>query len=396
MSSAIFDPAMLTASPSPSPEPEEHVQNNGDASLDDATLDTVPPKELQESVANQIERSWAVVLTTMDICVKTSPPPKPELLEEQESWLHDWNTAMADMTSVFERARALQLHLSIGDADSVELNEGKLAAKTLPKAVKAWKEKAEESALTAHPARTEKAKAVEKSPEKGKGKEAKKEKEPSPVVTDMGRLRFGGCMTTSSVTQPAEVCMRCAASGAKCVLEDSNARCNPCIKARKGCSFVAAKNKEHVFVPTKDKVVPPSKSTTPTVATDTGTVPDAGESEVEIVGETTADEDVAGTGKTIMVQCAKRPAAARSGPAPKRPRLDLEAQLEEARIESAQLRLRNAELETEVAKYREMLVDLRQHTHAQESELLHMSNQLYSFARDWGSWENEMDEMLEK
>ncbi|KAG2112654.1 uncharacterized protein F5147DRAFT_771200 [Suillus discolor] len=341
MSSAIFDPAMLTASPSPSPEPEECVQNNGDTSLDDATLDTAPPKEPQESVADRIEQSWAAVLTTMRVCVKTLPPPKPELLEEQESWFHDWNTAMADMTSVFEQACAVQLHLSIGDADSIELNEGKLAAKTLAKAVKAWKEKAEESALTARTAHAEKVKAVEKFSEKGKGKEkeTKKEKEPSPVVTDMGRPRFGGRMTASSVTQPAEACMRCAASGAKCVLEDSNTRCNPCIKARKGCSFVMAKNKERAPVLTKDKVVPPSKSTVPTVTTDTGTVPDAGESEVEIVSETTADEDVTGTGKTIMVQRAKRPAAAHSGPAPQRPRLDLEAQLEEAWIESVQLRL---------------------------------------------------------
>ncbi|KAG2116478.1 uncharacterized protein F5147DRAFT_768845 [Suillus discolor] len=374
MSSAIFDPAMLTASPSPSPEPEEHDQNNGNASLDDATLDTAPPKEPQESIANRIERSWAVVLNTMCICVKTSPPPKPELLEEQELWLCDWNTAMADMTSVFERACAMQLHLSIGDADSVELNEGKLATKTLVKAAKAWKEKAEELALTARPARTEKVKAAEKSSEKGKGKEAEKEKEPSPVVTDMGQPHFGGRMTTSSVTQPAKMCMRCAVSGAKCILEDSNTRCNPCIKARKGCSFIAAKNKEHAPVPTKDKVAPPSKLTAPTVTTDAGTVPDAGESEVEIVGETTANEDVTGTGKTIMVQRAKCPAATHSGPVPKCPCLDLEAQLEEAWIESAQLQLRNAKLETEVAKYRETLVNLQQHTRAQESELLHMSN----------------------
>ncbi|KAG2107748.1 uncharacterized protein F5147DRAFT_774199 [Suillus discolor] len=360
MSSAIFDPAMLTASPSPSPEPEECTQNNGDT-----TLDTVPPKEPQESIANWIERSWAVVLDTMHICMKMSPPPKPELLEEQESWLHDWNTAMADMTSVFKRACAMQLHVLIGDVDTIELNKGKLAAKTLAKAVKAWKEKAEESALTVHPTCAEKEKAAEKSKssEKGKGKEAEKDKEPSPI-------HFGGRMTATSVMQLAKECMWCAASGAKCVLEDSNARCNPCIKARKGCSFVAAKNKEHAPVLTKDKVAPSLKLSTPTAAT----VPDAGESEVEIVGETTANEDVTG-----------------GAPSP-----HLEAQLEEVQIESAQLWLHNAELETEVAKYRETLVDLQQHTHVQESELLHMSNQLYSFACNWGSWEKEIGEMLEK
>ncbi|KAG1802173.1 uncharacterized protein HD556DRAFT_1438208 [Suillus plorans] len=169
MSSTIFDPAMLTASPTPSPEPEEHPQHEGNTSLNDATLDDVSPKEPQESNVDQIEQSWAAVLNTMRIYVKMCPPLKPQLLEEQES-----------------------------DSDAVELAEGKVAAKALTKAVQAWKEKVAESAVTAHPACAKKEKIAEepKATEKGKGKEVvgaiestekATEDSTSPVVVDMGR-----------------------------------------------------------------------------------------------------------------------------------------------------------------------------------------------------------------
>lgn len=94
MSSVVFNPSMLTASPSPSPEPEECPQDGGDASTNDATLDDPAPKEPEESEANRVQRAWTAVLETMHACSKTHPPPKLELLEEQESWLRDWNAVM--------------------------------------------------------------------------------------------------------------------------------------------------------------------------------------------------------------------------------------------------------------------------------------------------------------
>ncbi|KAG2085230.1 uncharacterized protein F5147DRAFT_659583 [Suillus discolor] len=137
---------MLTASPSPSPEPEERPQDGGDTSTNDTTLNDVAQKEPEESVADRIDHAWAAVLNTMHVCIDTSPPSKPELLEEQECWLRDWNTVMSNMTSVFHRAHAAEMHLSLNDVDAVTLAGGKIAAWMLTRAMKTWKEKAEGSA----------------------------------------------------------------------------------------------------------------------------------------------------------------------------------------------------------------------------------------------------------
>ncbi|KAG2086548.1 uncharacterized protein F5147DRAFT_659203 [Suillus discolor] len=258
MSSVIFNPAMLTASPSPSPKPEERPQVGGDVSTNDATLDDMALKEPEESDADRIDRAWAAVLNTMHVCVDTSPPSKPELLEEQECWLRDWNTAMSDMTSVFDRARAAEMHLLLNDVDAVTLAEGKIAARTLTRAVKMWKEKAEESAVTAHPARVEKGKAkevvaTEKTAEKATEKLGEKATEP--VLTDMGCPHLGGRMTATSVSRPAERCERCAVSGTKCVVVQPSGRCKGCVKVCKGCSFVAAKNKRRAPAVPKRKAL---------------------------------------------------------------------------------------------------------------------------------------------
>ncbi|KAG1834199.1 hypothetical protein EV424DRAFT_1532427 [Suillus variegatus] len=423
MSSVPFNLAMLTASPSPSPEPEERPQDKGNTSVDDATLNDASPKELEETVANWIRWSWAIILTSMRVSVKTCPPPKPELLEDQESWLRTWERTMGDMSSLFERARINGVHLLIGDSEAVDLVSGKAAVKTLTKAIKAWKEKAEESAVTARPTRTEKEKESKPATSAEMGKEkavetdkvAEKDKAVVKEVTDMGRPRLGSRITATSVTYPEEPCARCAVTGARCVLSDASLRCHGCTKAKKACSFVAEKAKERALAAPKTKAValatakaktpipvpaPKAKTPVPAVAPTAGSVTDTapvvGDSDVEIIGESTADEDTAIIGKTIIVQRPKCPLAARPAPAPKRPRLDLEAQLEESRIEAAQLRIRNAELEAEVAKWRGTVVDLRQHSRVQEVEVLSMSNQIYSMGRDWGAWEKEIAEMLEK
>ncbi|KAG2087995.1 uncharacterized protein F5147DRAFT_789698 [Suillus discolor] len=377
MSSIIFNPAMLTVSPSPSPEPEEHPLEGGNASVDDATLDDAAPKEPEESESDWIERAWAAVLNTMHVCIETAPPSKPKLLEEQESWLRDWNVAMAD---IYERARAASLHVSLNDAENVTLAEGKIATRMLTRAVKAWKEKAEESAVTVRPAHAEKGKvkevvASEETAEKVTEKSG--EKAPKPVLTDMGHLCLGGRMTATSVSHPAERCECCAASGAKCIVVQPSGRCEGCVKVRKGCSFVAAKNKGCVLAVPKRKA-PPSAQTT---------APETGYSR----------EPVAGTSKeAIFVQWPKRPLASAAAPAAKCPRLDANTELDEARAESAQLCAENAELRTRNNKYRVALTEMHQHSRTQESELLHMSNRLYLLARDWGTWEKELCKVLEE
>ncbi|KAG1804019.1 hypothetical protein EV424DRAFT_1351442 [Suillus variegatus] len=124
MTSVIFNPSMLTASPSPEPEPEEHPQDGGNTSTNDATLNDPAPKEPEESEADRVARAWAAVLTTMRAYAKTHPPPQPMLLEEQESWLCDWNTVMNDMNTMFEWARAADAHVSLENSNVVDLDEG--------------------------------------------------------------------------------------------------------------------------------------------------------------------------------------------------------------------------------------------------------------------------------
>ncbi|KAG2079649.1 uncharacterized protein F5147DRAFT_784879 [Suillus discolor] len=303
MSSIIFNPAMLTVSPSPSPEPEEHPLEGGNA---------------------------------------TAPPSKPKLLEEQESWLRDWNVAMAD---IYERARAASLHVSLNDAENVTLAEGKIATRMLTRAVKAWKEKAEESAVTVRPAHAEKGKSGEKAPK--------------PVLTDMGSC-LGGRMTATSVSHPAERCECCAASGAKCIVVQPSGRCEGCVKVRKGCSFGMR----------------------------------AGCAEAQ--GASLGANDCAREPEAIVVQWPKRPLASAAAPAAKCPRLDANTELDEARAESAQLCAENAELRTWNNKYRVALTEMRQHSRTQESELLHMRQLAVSFGADWGTWEKELCEVLEE
>ncbi|KAG2111339.1 uncharacterized protein F5147DRAFT_772058 [Suillus discolor] len=383
MSSTIFNPSMLTASPSPSPspEPEERPLEGGNASVDDTTLDDAAPKEPEESESDRVEHSWAAMLNTMRVCMDTAPPSKPELLEEQESWLRDWNVPMSDMTVVYERACAASLHVSLNDVDAVTLAEGRIAAKMLMRVVKAWKEKAEESVVTVHPARAD----------KGKVKEVvvvgekTVEKAAELVLTDMGRLHLGGRMTATSVNRPAEHCERCTASGAKCVVIYVGGRCEACIKARKVCSFVATKNKGRAPAAPKRKA-PPSVQTT---------APDMAESEVEIVGEATADEPAVGPSKAIVVQQPKRALDSDAAPVVKCPRLEADLELEEARVEAVHLRDENAKLRVQNDQYRLALINMRQHTRIQESKLLYMSNWLYILACDWGNWEKELGEVLE-
>ncbi|KAG1804020.1 hypothetical protein EV424DRAFT_1351443 [Suillus variegatus] len=272
--------------------------------------------------------------------------------------------------------------------------EGKATAKLLTKAVKAIKQWAEESALTMRPAHVEKEKEPEtsKAADKGKGKVTETEKDAPPVVADVGRPRFGGCLTVpSAMTHPEVLCAWCASIDSPCILNDASSRCNGCTKAKKACSFVSDKAKERAPAAAKVKVVVPKAKTpvpmpapkaktpipavVPTAGSVTDTAPVVGDSDVEIVGGSW----------TIVVQRPKRPLAARPAPAAKHPHLDLEAQLEESRIEATQLRICNAELEAEVAK-----------CCVQEAELLSMSNQIYSMGRDWGAWEKEIAEMLER
>ncbi|KAG2109906.1 uncharacterized protein F5147DRAFT_652090 [Suillus discolor] len=120
----------------------------------------------------------------------------------------------------------------------------------------------------------------------------------------------------------------------------------------------------------------------------------AGKLEVEIVADGTTGGEVTDGPRTIMVQCIKRSLASHPAPKPKRPCLNIEAQLDKAHTKAAQLWLKKTELQKQNNKYQETLIDMHQHSQTQESELLHMSNHLYLLLHNWGSWEKEFGEII--
>ncbi|KAG2058437.1 hypothetical protein BDR06DRAFT_1029804 [Suillus hirtellus] len=324
MSSVIFDPSMLTASPSPSPKPEEHPQDEGNASVNDATLDNATPKEPEETVTNQIHWSWVVTLSAMHVCVRTCPPP------------------------------GFDLGSALCNAEAVDLASGKAGMKTLTKVVKAWKEKVEESAVTMCLVHIEK--------EKAKAVEPEKEKVTTAEVIDMGHLCLGKGVHTG------------------------------CTQTQGGCTGVS-KVKMPVPAPApKAKMPPPVTGLATSSVTDTA--PNAGSLDVEIISESTVNEDTTVGSKKIVVQHVKRPLAFCPTPAPKHTYLDLEVQLEESQVEAAQLRIWNAELEVEVVKWKGIVVNMWQHSHVQEVEVMVISNHIYSMGCYWG--EKEIMEMLEE
>lgn len=169
----------------------------------------------------------------------------------------------------------------------------------------------------------------------------------------------------------------------------------PAVPKTKESVPAAAKAKMPVPAPApKAKMPVPVAALAAGSATDTS--PNVGESDVEIVSESTVNEDATVVGKTIVVQHAKRPLASRPAPGPKCPRLNLEAQLEESQIKAAQLQICNTELEAEVMKWKTTIIDMWHHSRVQEAEVMAMSNCIYCMGCNWGAWEKEIAEMLEK
>ncbi|KAG1787602.1 uncharacterized protein HD556DRAFT_1448612 [Suillus plorans] len=324
MSSVIFNPFMLTVSPSPSPKPEECPLKGGNTSVDNTTFHDVAPKEPEESKSDRIECTWATMLNTMHVCVETVPPSKPELLEEQESWLRNWNITMANMTAVFELAHAASLHVSLNNVDT--------------------KEKVEASAVTA-------------CTENGKVKETAPTKEAMEKAIENASL--------SNQVGDAKAASR---------------------HERHAHSVIAEKKKGRTPSAPKHKV--PSSTQT--------TAPDTGESEVEVVGEIPVNEPMAAPAKEIFMQWPKHLLTSDAAPAAKLSHLDANPELEEAHTETVWLCAENAELHAHNNRYRVALADICQHSCTQESELLHMSNQLYTFVCDWGTWKKELGEILDE
>lgn len=190
--------------------------------------------------------------------------------------------------------------------------------------------------------------------------------------------------------------LSCSSSVLICVPVSNKAKeCVPAVPKTKESVPAAAKAKMPVPAPApKAKMPVPVAALAAGSATDTS--PNVGESDVEIVSESTVNEDATVVGKTIVVQHAKRPLASRPAPGPKCPRLNLEAQLEESQIEAAQLQICNTELEAEVMKWKTTIIDMWHHSRVQEAEVMAMSNRIYCMGRNWGAWEKEIAEMLEK
>jgi hypothetical protein len=79
---------MLASTPSPGPE----VRPSGeDAHMEDSVVETD---------ADRLLKGWNSTLMALDGCVAAVPDPKPELLDDQEAWMREWESVLVSSHSV--------------------------------------------------------------------------------------------------------------------------------------------------------------------------------------------------------------------------------------------------------------------------------------------------------
>jgi len=88
--SSIMAPFNLSQLEStPIPEPETHAP----AYAKGASTAEAPTKTPTE----RLLKGWAVTLQSLEGCVMAAPDHKPELLEDQEVWMHKWVSVKVSM-----------------------------------------------------------------------------------------------------------------------------------------------------------------------------------------------------------------------------------------------------------------------------------------------------------
>jgi hypothetical protein len=72
--------SQLESTPTPEPKAQVPAHAKGTSTV------KVPTKTSTE----RLLKGWAVVLQLLEGCVMVVPDHKPELLEDQEAWMHEW------------------------------------------------------------------------------------------------------------------------------------------------------------------------------------------------------------------------------------------------------------------------------------------------------------------
>jgi hypothetical protein len=85
----VFNASMLASTPSPVPEDRPSGE---DAHMADPVVETD---------VDRLLKGWNDTLTALDGCVAAVPDPKPELLEDQEAWMREWQSIMVSTHSYF-------------------------------------------------------------------------------------------------------------------------------------------------------------------------------------------------------------------------------------------------------------------------------------------------------
>jgi len=77
---APFNLSQLESTPTPEPEARTPAHAKGASTMEAPT----------ETPTERLLKGWAVILQFLEACVMVVPDHKPELLEDQEVWMHEW------------------------------------------------------------------------------------------------------------------------------------------------------------------------------------------------------------------------------------------------------------------------------------------------------------------
>ncbi|KAG1765352.1 hypothetical protein EDD22DRAFT_951165 [Suillus occidentalis] len=348
----VFNASMLASTPSPGPE----VHPSGeDAHMEDSVVETD---------VDRLLKGWNSTLMALDGCVAAVPDPKPELLEDQEAWMHEWGSVLTNMNACSVRSKELDVALDLNEHNARLLKEGRRAYKELEALVKGWKAKAVgESPMAPIKQLAPSLQASEVEPHGTDGEAA-----------NMGEPR------AASPTFPVEVHMAGAAllatfprSPAPFPVSGTNNPRTSASHAHKTCAKHATGRGS-------------AKETASSLAVEDEEDTGDSDMEIEITGERLTGEKVLRGSATILPR-AVGPVMSGSAPKGKGKPKDLEVALEEVTAE-------NTHLKEERARLRATVLNMRQHACAHQADLLILSNKLFAMSQDWADVEGRLSEHL--
>ncbi|KAG2130326.1 uncharacterized protein EDB93DRAFT_1255947 [Suillus bovinus] len=327
---STFNLNLLDSYRSPKPKPEAPV---GDAAPKEGSVCGSPAAE-PESDNTCVTWTWATVVKLLDTSKMTCPDLKQELLEDIETWLHEW--------------------------DVLETN--------IPqKMVKDWKVAAEKLMEESCIARE-----VGK---KGKGK-----KKETDANMDMEKLKLGGCMSAKKTNNLK--CECCTLRKISC-MEGCTSHYVPCNKLHIVCSFAAKCKAAGTAGPTC-KVACIAGGCAATGLTSVDNAKPTVKSEVEVEEIAPLAPEQPAHPKIHLPVC---PVAGGS-------QVDDKGELVQLHAEGAHLTEENTHLCASQEEYAQFVQNTHQQAQAQQIKFVAMSNKLYTWADDWRDMGWEMEDFV--